>query len=392
MTDDGGRWTAARLRAAAFVTSFDRFAMPPVLVSAARDLDVPLGAVAGAAGAYFLAYGLMQPVCGIAADRLGTARIMRWGVGVGAVGAAVTALAPDLATLTVGRVVASIGFAAAFPSTLVYLGATVPWQGRQRAVSRLLAGVALGTASGTVVGGVLAATTGWRGAFVASAVLALLTAWLLRSLTELPLPARRPLWVPAVRVLRDPAVRLLLLLVAVEGAGLLGALTFVPSAVEAAGDVGELGPAVAAAPAALYGLAVLVAAGVVGRLSDRVPLTRFCWVGGLLGLAGSGVLAVDRSPVAAGVACLLLGLCWASLHGSLQAWATEVAPDERSAAVTFFAGSLFAGTALTAAVGGGLADDGAYPLLFAGCAVLTGLVGVAAALARRRWERGRSAA
>ena len=59
------------LQATGFVSTLDRFAMPPMLVVIAHDLGVPLADVVRAAGAYFLAYGLSQPLWGIVSDRLG---------------------------------------------------------------------------------------------------------------------------------------------------------------------------------------------------------------------------------------------------------------------------------------------------------------------------------
>ncbi|MPZ60823.1 MAG: MFS transporter [Propionibacteriales bacterium] len=375
-----------RLQTTAFVITFDRFAMPPLLFAISRDLAVPLAAVAGAAGAYFLAYGLMQPVWGLVSERVGFARAIRWAVLGGAVMTLASALATDVATLTLARVGAGLCFSAAFPSTLTYIGETVPVIRRQREVSRLMAGVALGTASSTMIAGAVADTVGWRWVFAGSGALAALTAWFVWSLSDVPRrPERRAAWVPVVRMFRNPRALMLLGLVAAEGAGLLGAFTFIPAAVESTG----WGPAAAAAPAALFGLAILASVGVVGRLSTHVPASRFIAVGSVLGVLGCLLVSERQSPAVAAGTCLLLGLCWASMHTSLQTWATEVAPEERATVVAFFAGSLFAGSALTATVGGRLADDGRFALIFAGCAVLTGLVGVLGSLTRVRWERDR---
>jgi MFS family permease len=51
--------------------------MPPMLIAIAIGLDAPLASVVQAAGAYFLAYGLMQPVWGMVSDELGLVRTMR---------------------------------------------------------------------------------------------------------------------------------------------------------------------------------------------------------------------------------------------------------------------------------------------------------------------------
>src|SRR5215203_3513854 len=65
------------LRAAAFVSTFDRFTIAPMLVTIAAALGVSLEQAAAAASVYFLLYGLMQPVWGMLSDRLGRARVMR---------------------------------------------------------------------------------------------------------------------------------------------------------------------------------------------------------------------------------------------------------------------------------------------------------------------------
>jgi predicted MFS family arabinose efflux permease len=373
-----------RLQATAFVTTFDRFAMPPLLVAISRDLEVPLAAVAGAAGAYFLAYGLMQPLWGMVSERVGLARAIRWAVLGGALATFASALVTDVTTLTLARVAAGLCFSAAFPSTLIYVGETVPGVRRQREVTRLMTGVALGTALSTVTAGLLADTVGWRWVFVVSGVLAALTGWFVWRLADAPRRAElRPPLVSIARVARNPMAVLLLVLVAVEGAGLFGAFTFVPAAVESAG----WSSAAAAAPAALFGLAVLGASVVVGSLSTRVAASRFIAAGAGFGVAGCVLVAWTHSPAVAAGTSILLGLCWAAMHSSLQTWATQVAPEERATEVAFFAGSMFAGTAAMAAIGGPLAEDERFGVLFAACAVLTGLVGVVGGLARSRWER-----
>ena len=65
------------LSAGPFVTMIDRFAMAPVLIPIAVDFHAPVGAVAIAVTAYYLAYGLAQPFWGFASDRAGRIRIIR---------------------------------------------------------------------------------------------------------------------------------------------------------------------------------------------------------------------------------------------------------------------------------------------------------------------------
>jgi MFS family permease len=160
-------------------------------------------------------------------------------------------------------------------------------------------------------------------------------------------------------------------------------LTFIPAALESTGR----NTAVAAVVTATYGLAVLASARLVGHLAQRISRANFILGGALIGALACLLLALSRSLVVVVIACLLLGACWASMHSSLQAWATEVMPQFRSIAVSFFAGSLFAGSAIAAGLGGSLAQHHAFGALFIRGTGLLLVVGVAGSITRRRWER-----
>jgi MFS family permease len=382
MTDPRRR-DPRRLQLASFLSTFDRFAMPPMLVAMAHDLGVPLAQIVGAAGTYFLAYGLMQPIWGILSTRIGLARTMAWCIGIGSLGTLGSALAQDVTTLTILRAIAGGLFSAAFPAALIYVGATAPPHRRQREVTDLMTGVALGTALSTVIAGTLTYAVGWRWAFVLTGAVCLLSSLYLARLAELPrMPWRAPLLAPLRRVLANRSVYQLLVLAVLDGVAILGALTFLPAAVESTGR----NAATAAAVTATYGFTVLLAARVVGRLSGGIRASRFILVGALVGALGCGLLALSVGVVAAAAACCLLGIAWASMHSSLQTWATEVTPAERGLTVSFFAGSLFAGSALAAALGGPIADDHDYTTLFTGSAGILVTIGISGYIARARWE------
>ena len=375
-----------RLRVASFLSAFDRFAMPPMLVGIARSMDVPLSQVATAAGAYFLMYGLMQPVWGVLSTRIGLARTMTWCIAAGSLATLASALAPGITTLAITRAVAGGFFSAAFPAALIYVGATAPSHRRQREVTDLMTGVALGTASSTMIAGSLTYVAGWRWAFVVTGAVCLVsTAWVGR-LTELDrMPFQAPLMAPLRRIMSNRNVYQLLFLAVLDGLAILGALTFLPTAIESTGR----NAAVAAAVTATYGLAVLVAARVVGRLSRRVAASRFILVGALIGASACALLAFSVGVVTALVACILIGFAWASLHSSLQTWATEVSPAQRGLAVSFFAGSLFAGSALAAALGGPYAERLDFTTLYAAGGAVLVTIGISGYIARARWEHHR---
>ena len=371
------------LRTTTFVSTVDRFAMPPMLVVMAGALDVPLAALVQTAGYYFLTYGLMQPVWGVVSDRLGRVRTLRLSLLFAGLASAASALSVTIVQVGITRALAGAFFAAAVPASLIYVGDTVPGQRRQTEIAGLMTGVALGTAVASVGAGVLAQVVSWRVTFAVSAAFALVLVLVLRRLPEpdLDRPAE-PLLAPAARVLRSGSTLILLLLVFVEGAVLLGGLTLLPAAVEHTGASTTLAGAVTA----IYGVAVYVFARATGWASRRWPAWRLIAVGAGAAAAGSALAAVSQRASVAAVVAVLLGLGWAAMHSTLQTWATQVLPSARATVVSLFAGSLFAGSAVASALVAGPAGAGRFGLVFLGFAAVTVPLGISAAVARARWR------
>lgn len=371
------------LQTTAFVSTLDRFAMPPMLVAIAHDLGVPLSSVVNAAGAYFLVYGLSQPLWGMVSDRIGRVRTMRLTLLLAGLCAIGSALTGSPTTLGIARGLAGGFFGAAYPATLIYLGDTVPASVRQRDIARLMVGVATSTALASVGAGILADLVSWRAAFVVTGAAAIALAWVLRSLPEPAVHRPGSLLAPIREIGHSRMGMLVLVFAFTEGAVLLGALTLLPPAVEYAGAT----TALAGAVTGVYGISVFLSSRLVGRLSQSWHPSRLIGLGAGAAALACALLALSQSPVMAIAVALLLGLAWTSMHSSLQTWATEVLPAARATIVSFFAGSLFVGSALAAVLVAGLAQSGRYSLIFALGAVLAVPLGLGAGAARSRWHR-----
>lgn len=372
------------LQLTAFVSTLDRFAMPPMLVAIAVDLDVPLSQVVQAAGAYFLAYGLMQPVWGMVSDHLGVVRTLRITLFLSGLATATSALSGSVFALGALRCVAGGFFGAAFPSALIYIGDTVAAARRQSQITRLMVGVALGTAAASAGAGALAHVSSWRVAFVLTGLAGVGLAIALARLPEPQVSRRhRSVLAPVGQALRSRMTALVLVLAFTEGAVLLGALTLLPPAVEATG----VSSTVAGGVTAAYGIAVYLFAHLVGRLSASQHPSRLIALGGAAALAGCLILAVSQEPVPGVVVAVLLGLAWAGMHSSLQTWATEVLPAARATVVSLFAGSLFVGSAVAAVLVADLAEADRYREIFLLAAAVTVPLTVLASWGRATWRR-----
>jgi predicted MFS family arabinose efflux permease len=372
------------LQLTTFVSTLDRFAMPPMLVVIARDLGVPLATIVQVAGIYFLVYGFSQPMWGAVSDRLGRVRTMRLTLLLAGVCTLGSALSGSPLVLGVARGLAGGFFGAAYPSSLIYLGDTVPAAVRQRSIARLMVGVAMGTALASVGAGILADAVSWRLAFVVTGVGSLTLVWLLRELPE-PELVHRPTSVlgPLVTIARSRMAVLVLLFAFAEGAILLGGLTLLPSAVENTGAAVSLAGAVTG----VYGVSVFLGSVLFGRLSERWHPSRLIALGGVAAVLGCGALAVSQQPAMAVVVAVLFGLAWTSMHSSLQTWATEILPGARASLVSLFAGSLFVGSAIAAVLVSGWANAGRYALIYTVTGALAVPLAVGAGWARRRWHR-----
>lgn len=358
--------------------------MPPMLIAIAADMGAPLASLVTAAGAYFLVYGLMQPVWGMLSDRLGLVRTMRLTLLCAGLASIASALTVTPVALGVARGIAGGFFGAAYPASLIYLGDTVPAARRQRDIARLMVGVAVGTGLASLGAGAVAGLWTWRATFAITGAAALLLVVALGRLPEPPRTRRhRSLLAPIGDVARSRPTVLVLGLAFLEGAVLLGVLTLLPSAVEAAGA----STVQAGAVTAVYGGAVLIASVLVGRLSQRLHPSWLIGLGAASSLVGCLGLALSRSPVVATGVTLLLGLAWAAMHSSLQAWATEILPSARATVVSLFAGALFIGSSVAAVAAAGLADAGRYSTIFVLAAAAAVPLGVLAVWGRARWRR-----
>jgi predicted MFS family arabinose efflux permease len=374
------------LQLAAFFSSFDRFVVAPMLVTIAAALGASLAETTATASLYYLLYGGMQPVWGMLSDRLGRVRVIRLTLLGAAVAGVLSAAAPNLAVLIAARALAGGLFAAVIPASLVYVGDTVGMDHRQKALADLMAASAVGTALATVLGGLAAYLDAWRLAFAAPALAGVALAVLL---TRLPEPkgfaaeGREGPLVQVGRVLGRPWAVVVVGIALVEGAVILGCLTFLAPSLESVG----FSPAVAGLSVGLYGLAVLGWTRAVKLLANRLGAGALILVGaGMLAL-GYASGAVAQSLASVSIAAILVGGGFAFMHSTLQTWATEVVPEARATVISLFAAALFAGSGVAAMAAAPLAEAGSFTLLFALAALVAVPLGLFAGLARRRYAR-----
>lgn len=136
-------------------------AFPDILA----DFDVTRADASWMVSLYNILFGSLLLVAGKTADSIGRRKVLRIGLAAFGVGAAVSALAPNLGVLLVGRAVQGIGAALLTPSALGLAVAAFPVQRRTQTMAFWGAVGAAGVSSGPSMGAALIQLTNWRAAF-----------------------------------------------------------------------------------------------------------------------------------------------------------------------------------------------------------------------------------
>jgi predicted MFS family arabinose efflux permease len=370
------------LQLASFLSTYDRFGIAPMLLAIAASFHVGLNQVATVATAYYLLYGLSQPIWGMLSDYVGRVRLMRAALAGAALGGLLSALSPSLEVLVVARAITGGLFAAVIPSSLVYIADAVPIGRRHAVLTKLLSATATGTACGFALSGVGASYVSWRLVFAATAVAAAVMSILLRTLPEVRPPRRqRAALRSLLGLFRNQAVVAVCLAAMAEGGLIFGLMTFLAPAIELTGQTA----AVAGLTIGIYGFAVLGWAIAVRRCARVVHAGVLVAGGGLLVAAAYGVAALSENLLGGALSVFLLGGGFAFIHPTLQTWATEVVPGQRAGVISLFAASLYVGSAIATSAAAGLAAAGLFTHLFAIGSLLAIPLGLAGGLARRRF-------
>jgi predicted MFS family arabinose efflux permease len=370
------------LSAGPLVTMIDRFAVAPVLIPIALDFRAPVGAVALAATAYYIAYGLAQPFWGFASDRAGRIKVIRISLGATSAACALTALAPNLDFLIAARILAGASVCAILPAALVYIGDVIPFDRRHAVIADVLSAVAVGTAAGSLGAGLFAHYLTWRLIFAIIAVIAAGLAVVMGRLPEshVPPPTGGPI-AQLRQSVRRPWARFLILFAIPEGAMVLGFLVYFAPALESTGT----NPAVAGLVVATYGAAALAGTRVIKRVASRIPAWVPISVGGAMGVLGYLAAAADQHALAILFASVMIGGCYSIFHSTMQAWATDIAPEVRGTAAALFVTAAFTGGAIGTGLGAVFVQAHQYRSLFLGAVALSVPVVIMAALTRARY-------
>lgn len=347
------------LAAGCLVSAMSMRVIDPVVPAVARDFSVSVETAAMLAAAFTFPYALGQPILGSLGDALGKAKIIKLSLAVALVCIVLAALAPTFEALLLARIVGGAAAGGIIPLAFALVGDRIPFAGRQIALSRLLMAIIAGQMLGALGSGVLAAYAGWRASLAVASVLTL-AALLVIMLQLKPRPlAERPRFTLSgmragyVEVFANPKTAVCFAAVFAEGIVIFGLFPFIAVLLEqrGAGGLKEAGFVLAG-----FGIGGFLYVFLVPSILPRLGFLSMIRWGGAISALGFAALALGASWPAEMAAFILVGAGFYMVHNSLQTLATELAPNNRGAAVAAHAFFFFLGQA-------------AGPIIYAACLV-----------------------
>ena len=178
------------LGAAVFLNYVDRGAIAVAAPLMKGELGLTATEFGTAVSAFFWIYAPVQFLVGWLCDRFSVYRLMAWGVILWAASTFLMGFVGGFLSLLVLRVILGVGESVVFPASGKIIARHIPAEGRGVANAWCSAGIALGPALGTLAGGAILATLGWRAIFIVFGLATLfwLAPWrnLVRKLPEGP--------------------------------------------------------------------------------------------------------------------------------------------------------------------------------------------------------------
>lgn len=378
-----------------FAASLSARAIEPVLPQVANDLAVHIAVAAGLSAVNALTFAIVQPFLGALADLFGKARLVTVCLIVLAIANVAGAFADSFTMLFITRIIAGVGAGGVFPIAMGLTGDLVPTQQRQIAMGRVLSGAMIGNLLGAAFSGVIGDFVGWRG------VLMLLGALVMIASFAVAYGFRGALSGPAQKVplatlrqgyktiFRNPNAKVCFTAVFFEGLCILGIFPFVAAFLA---DLGE--PRLSIAGLIIGGFAVggLGYTLTVSRLLPLLSVNGMMIGGGLLAGLQLAFMALGAPWQWQFFSLLLMGWGFYSLHGSLQNFSSDLAPEARASALALHAFCFFMGQASgPVAYGFGIAHIGKTPTLLISAAIVMTMGFVCAKMLRVQPTGTRSA-
>lgn len=328
----------------AFFANGDNYAVSPLLIDIARDLNISIGDAALSVTAYMLTFGLFTIVFGPLGDRYGKTKIINIAAFGTAIFSMLGAFAYNLPYLIIVRALNGAFGAGIFPVTMALIGESFEPEKRQGAIGKVMGMMFLGGASATAIGGVVAYFGSWRWVYFIYGLAELVIALLMVKYLEKTSGVIDKLNFGKVygEALSNTKLISIVGTIFLVGFSVFGSFTYSGKYVQ---DKTGYNILIVGLILTIYGIATVIG----GRKAPKIRMkmkNNFLVFAGVLGGASLVMFSISSPVAALGVALFGFGLSFVFLQSTLVSTAQETMPKLRGTAMSLASFNMFIGGAV----------------------------------------------
>ncbi|HBN31997.1 MAG TPA: hypothetical protein DD416_12420 [Rhodobacteraceae bacterium] len=369
------RFALIALAAAYFFIGATSLSIIGLVPEMSADLGVTPASIASLVTIFALVYAVAAPGLQAALGGFSRAKLVSAGLVLVALSCFGSAMAGDYATVAASRATMALGAALAGPTASAAAASMVPPERRAQALATVFAGLTLSTVFGVPLASFLGQTFGWRSAWVAIGLAALLVAPLVLLAMDRTNRGTKASVAALIAVMRDRALALTIATTALQICA-----QFITYALLTIWLLDHLGTPVSLVPVALlvFGIGGVVGNALATPIERRLgPETtvRLCLI--VLALALLGLWFSTPWPALILVLAFLWSASGLMIMAPLQSRLVRLAPEAVNLSMAMNASAIYVGMSAGAALSGvfftqfGLAN---LPLISVIAAVLALLV------------------
>lgn len=343
-TSTKGIWV---LGTAAFLVTADIRAMSPLLLAISSYFQIR-GSTAGLlVTAYSIPYGLFQLCYGPLAEKIGKVRTIILAIALYGISTIICGFVSSFKWLLILRFVSGMFAAGIIPIALAHIGDSVEFSERQQALGAFFSMSTSGQVMGMVIGGAISQFLNWQMFFIILGVIAILAALLIskqhNSISEESLKSDLALKEQYRLLFSRKGTFILYGVVFCEGITLFAGLAFLGLYIN---ETFGLSYSISGLILALFSASAFVSSFFISKIAQKMGQTNMPFLGALFMAAGIGTICLSPTIIALCIGLILAGGGYCICHTTLQTYATELLPQARATAMSFFSFSVFLGSGL----------------------------------------------
>ncbi len=325
----------------AFFANGDNYAVAPLIVDIASDLQIPVNSAALSVTSYMLSFGLFTVLFGPLGDRYGKTKIIKIAAFGTAIFSSLGAIAFNLESLIVLRTINGAFAAGIFPVTMALIGDSFSDKDRQFAIAKVMGMMFLGGASATVLGGALAYFGSWRLVYLAYGLAEFVIALVMIKKLEDSKSTIESLNFKKVygQALSNVDMLLVIGIIFVIGYTVFGSFTYSGDYIQ---QITGYNIFYVGIILSFFGLGTVIGGKNASKLRNKFH-DKFLLAAGLLGVVSLYTLSQVSNPFLLMLSLFGFGWSFVSLQSTLVTYAQAVLPELRGTAMSLASLAMFVG-------------------------------------------------